>query len=307
MQLQCKVFPSSDLTRKQSFPVILLFVLSVPFIPIFIFYESRVAKNPVLDLHLFESRNLCIACLLSFISGTAHLTPILLFPLYLSAIKSIPQRTSNVITLTLILAFGTTPFLSAHILSKTRFSRFRLTALTASIVYALGASLTLTLSPSTPFGVVLAYSLLLGAGAGAIAVPAALLGPLSGAPHQVASVITLLSSCHALGAAGSTILIADLLASEFVRALRAEGLRGALEVVGGARLAGLETLMGTLEYRAGVVRAVVSGYRAANVPGVVMGAVYAAALVALRGLDVRRTSKKVVDVSPVEGSSITQR
>jgi hypothetical protein len=279
-------------------------VLSVPLIPIFIFYELKVAKMPIINMHLFQTRNISLACLFNFISGTAYLTPILLFPLHLSAIKSFPQRTSNALTLVLILSLGLAPMLTAHILSKTHFARFRITALTGSMIYTLGAALTLTTSPSTPVSAILTYSLLLGTGAGTITVPSALLGPLSGTPPNVASIVTTLASSNALGAAGSTVLLTDLLASEFVRALRREGLDDAatagagMNVVGGARLPGIEqiTTQGGVD-RDAIVNAVVSAYQAANVPGVIMGVVFAAALLGLQGLDVPRlpSSKPVVD------------
>jgi hypothetical protein len=283
--------------------IILLFTLSIPLLPIFILYELKIATTPIINIHLFQIRNISLGCLFNFISGTAHLSPILLFPLHISAVKSTPQTATKALTLIPILSLGLTPLLSAHILSTTRFSRFRITALTGTLIYTLGGALTLTTTPSTPISALLAYSVLLGFGAGTITIPSSLLGPLSGSPPFTATVVTTLHSCYILGTATSTVLLADLLAGEFMRALSREGFDTAgavVTVVGGVRLPRIGTTSGGVDHGR-VARAVASAYRAANVPGVVLGVVFAVALLGLVGLDVRREPS--VSAKPVESDS----
>jgi hypothetical protein len=140
-----------------------------------------------------------------------------LFPLNVSTAKSLSETTTQSLTLIPILTLGLTPMLSAHILYTTRASRFRITS---PPIYTLGGALTLTTTPSTPTSAFLAYSVLLGFGAGTITITSSLLGPLSGCPPFTATVVTTLHGCDLLGTATST---ANLLADEFVRALSREG------------------------------------------------------------------------------------
>lgn len=59
-----------------------MFVLAVVLSPIFVVYELKYAKNPVVDMTLFSNHNVRIACLINFLTGASNFGVIFFLPRY---------------------------------------------------------------------------------------------------------------------------------------------------------------------------------------------------------------------------------
>jgi MFS family permease len=259
--------------------MILMLAFGMLLIPLFVIYEIKLAKVPVIDVRMFKIRNIPIACAMNFLNGAAYFGAIVFLPRFFIVVKGSSLLTSALDMLALVLFMGISSLLAAHSISHS--GKFRLVALVGASSYAFGAALILTVESSTPSANAIAYSVFIGIGAGIIFIPAVILGPMSCKPSENASVNGFLSFLRTLGGATAVILFSDLLETGFTHTLRGQIPDGLLQQ--GIQLADEQALYP--QYRNQIVQAFTQGYRLTNVPAVAIGALFALFLLALPDVD----------------------
>ncbi|GAC1365263.1 MAG: MDR family MFS transporter [Ktedonobacteraceae bacterium] len=145
-----------------SVPSIALFAATIILIGAFIYQERRAAE-PILPLTLFSNRIIVISSLGGVILGVIMFGITSYVPLFMQGVKGGSATDAGIILGPLLLAWPITATLSGKIVIR---YGYRLTALSGSIVTAVGVGMILFFNAQTSLAVIIIAMLLVGAGLG---------------------------------------------------------------------------------------------------------------------------------------------
>ncbi|KAF8521173.1 major facilitator superfamily-domain-containing protein [Gautieria morchelliformis] len=262
-----------------SAPIIVLFVVGAALIPVFVFYELKVAKNPVVDMHLFTIPNIPIACLINFLTGAAYFGAVFFLPRYFIDIFGSSLVKAGLQMLGITLAVGVSSVFGAILISK--LGQVRLVGAIGGALYALGGGLMLLAGRSTSGATVIGFSVLMGLGSGILYQPSLVVGPMSVKPHQVAGISGFLSFLRTLGGTFATPLLTAIYETSFTATLRGKIPNELIDQ--GLGLADQHAKFP--QYDNVILDALVKGYHIGNIPSIVFGVAYLVAVVMLRDID----------------------
>ncbi|KAF9237385.1 major facilitator superfamily domain-containing protein [Melanogaster broomeanus] len=252
-----KIFPWN------SAPIVSLFVIGGLLIPVFVYYELKVAEQPIVDIALFSIPNIPITCLINFLTGAGYFGSVFFLPRYFIDVKGSTLVTSGIQMFGLILTLGASSVLGANILSKT--GQVRLIGVVGGVLYALGSALMLMVGRYTPAARTIGFSVISGVASGLLYQPSLVVGPMSVKPHQVAGISGFLSFLRTLGGTRSRGQLPDSLVNQ------------------GLGLA--DNHAQYPQYENQILDALVKAYHLGTVPAVCFGVVYAVAVAMLRNVD----------------------
>ncbi|KIJ11030.1 hypothetical protein PAXINDRAFT_181939 [Paxillus involutus ATCC 200175] len=262
-----------------SAPIISLFVLGGLLIPVFVYYELKIAEHPVLDITLFSIPNIPITCLINFLTGAGYFGSVFFLPRYFIDVKGSSLVTSGIQMFGLILTLGASSVLGANILSQT--GQIRLIGVVGGVLYALGSGLMLLVGHYTPAAVVIGFSAITGIASGLLYQPSLVVGPISCQPHQIAGVSGFLSFLRTLGGTFATALLTAIYETSFTQSLRGQ-IPDSL-VNQGLGLA--DDRAQYPQYENQILDALVKAYHLGTIPAVCFGVIYAVSVVMLRNVD----------------------
>ncbi|KAF7308867.1 MFS general substrate transporter [Mycena kentingensis (nom. inval.)] len=263
----------------KSAPIIVMFCLAAALVPVFWLYETRYAKNPVVDMSLFTYHNVRIACIINFLTGAANFGTIFFLPRYFIDIKNSSLVTESVQLLGLTLSIGVASAFGANLISQT--GQVRLTGLFGAVLYTLGSCLMLSVGARTSNALVILYSCFWGLGTGVLYQPSMVVGPMSVKPHQIAGISGFLAFLRTFGGTVATALLTAIFETSFTSTLRGTVPEDLLAQ--GLGLADNHAMYP--EFSDMIVSALVKGYHLGVIPAIVFGVIYGGAVVLLRGLD----------------------
>jgi MFS family permease len=248
-------------------------------IPIFVFYELKFAKYPVVDMHLFTIPNIPIACLINFLTGAAYFGAVFLLPRYYIDIFGSDLIKAGLQMLGITLAVGVSSIFGAYLISK--LGQVRLMGAIGAAIYTLGGGLMILVGRHTSGATVIGFSILMGLGSGILFQPSVIVGPMSVKPHQVAETSGFLSFLRTFGGTFATPLLTAIYETSFTGTLR-----GKIpdELVNqGLGLADQHAKFP--QYNEAILDALVKAFHIGNVPSIVFGVAYLVAVVMLRDID----------------------
>jgi MFS family permease len=263
----------------QSGPIIGMFVASAAIVPIFVFYELKVAKEPIVDMRLFAIRNVSVACLVNFITGAGYFGALFFLPRYFIDIKNSSLVLSGLQMFGIISGLAISSVFGANLISYT--GQIRLIGLTGGVLYAIGSGLMLLITKDTSSANVIGWSVILGFGSGILYQPSLVIGPMSVKPHQIAGISGFLSFLRTLGGTFATALLTAIFETSFTTTLRGK-IPDAL-VDQGLGLADDHSQYP--QYSNTILDALISAYHKGSIPGIALGAMYAIAIMLLSNID----------------------
>ncbi|KAF8491133.1 major facilitator superfamily domain-containing protein [Gautieria morchelliformis] len=262
-----------------SAPIIVLFVVGAALIPVFVFYELKVAKYPVVDMHLFTIPNIPIACLINFLTGAAYFGAVFFLPRYFIDIFGSSLVNSGLQMLGITLAVGISSVFGANLISK--LGQVRLMGAVGGALYALGGGLMFLVGRHTSGASVIGFSVLMGLGSGILYQPSLIVGPMSVKPHQIAGISGFLAFLRTLGGTFATPLLTAIYETSFTGTLRGQIPDNLVNQ--GLGLA--DQHADFPQYDNVILDALVKAFHIGNVPAIVFGAAYLVAVVMLRNID----------------------
>ncbi|KAH7886989.1 major facilitator superfamily domain-containing protein [Phlebopus sp. FC_14] len=262
-----------------SAPIISLFVVGGLLIPVFVYYELKVAEHPVVDIRLFSIPNIPITCLINFLTGAGYFGSVFFLPRYFIDVKGSSLVLSGVQMFGLILTLGISSVVGANILSQT--GQVRLIGLVGGLLYALGSGLMLIVGRYTPAALAIGFSVITGTASGLLYQPSLVVGPMSVKPHQIAGISGFLSFLRTLGGTFATALLTAVFETSFTQSLR--GQLPDYLVDQGLELA--DNYAQYPQYEEQILNALVKGYHVGTIPAVCFGVIYAIAVIMLRNVD----------------------
>jgi MFS family permease len=263
-----------------------MFVAGGLMIPIFVIYESKYTKNPIVDIHLFKLHNIHIACIINFLTGAAHFGAVFFLPRYFINIKGSSLVTSGLQMFGLTLSIGISSVFGANLISQT--GQIRLVGLLGATLYALGAGLIFTVGRTTPTTAVIGFSVLWGLGSGILYQPSLIVGPMSVKPQEIAGISGFLSFLRTLGGTFATALLTAIFETSFTNELR--GVVPDDLLAQGLGLADNYALYPQYAHR--ILDALVKSFHLGAMPAIAFGVAYGVSVVMLRDLDFVPTWRK---------------
>ncbi|KAJ7769955.1 major facilitator superfamily domain-containing protein [Mycena metata] len=281
-----------------SAPIIVMFVLGAALMPIFVIYELRYAKNPIVDMHLFKLHNVQIAVIINFLTGAANFGTIFFLPRYFIDIKNSSLINESYQLFGLTLSVGVASVFGANLISQS--GQMRLVGLLGAILYTLGSGLMLSVNAATSSAVVIVFSAFWGMGTGVLYQPSMVVGPMSVKPDQIAGISGFLAFLRTLGGTFSTALLTSIFETSFTSTLRGVVPDDLLSQ--GLGLADNHLLYP--QYSDTIVAALVKAFHLGTIPTIVFGVVYGGAVVLLKGLDfVPAWRKKQIEAAQVRAEA----
>lgn len=141
-------------------------VIGVSAFAVFIWYEAKIAKTPLIPMHIFCSVGpasaLAITCLHSFIFIACDF----FLPLYYQIVLKFSPLKSGLALLALVVPLSLATFLTGMIVRK--IGKFTLFMLTGSSMMLLGVSLLTTLGTHTDWAKIICFQIVLGVGVGQV-------------------------------------------------------------------------------------------------------------------------------------------
>ena len=139
--------------------------LAVGLVMLCVFYVvERRAPEPLLPLELFHSRLYASSIATVFLSGAAMFGPLLYVPLYIQAVTGASATQSGTVVLPMTLAMVVASIVCGQLLSRT--GRYRRSALVGLLLMAAGMGLLAAMDVGTPYEMVVANMIVVGAGLG---------------------------------------------------------------------------------------------------------------------------------------------
>lgn len=247
--------------------------------PIFALYELKMAKNPVVDIHLFSTRNIPIACLINFTTGAAYFGAIFFLPRYFTDIKNSSLITAALQMLGVMFSLAVSTAFAANLISKT--GQLRLVGFIGGVLYTVSSGVVLLIARNTPSVNVIGWSILMGFGSGIMYQPALVVGSMSVQPHQMAVISAFMGFLRTLGGIFATALLTTIFETRFKTVLRGQVPD---ELVNqGLRLADNHSKYP--QYSDTVLDAMIKAYHDGSVPGIAMGLAYAICVACLQNID----------------------
>ncbi|KAJ2161146.1 hypothetical protein GGF46_001736 [Coemansia sp. RSA 552] len=131
---------------------------------IFLLIEWKVAREPMMPLHLFKVRNVAASSVAHFFLGACCYAPIMFIPLWEISVKQASDVEAGLRLLPLMGAMVVSAGASGAILL--RFGRYREMIWACGVLVALGCSLLILYKPSTSSGERIGFLILIGLGLG---------------------------------------------------------------------------------------------------------------------------------------------
>ncbi|EQD46822.1 drug resistance transporter, EmrB/QacA subfamily, partial [mine drainage metagenome] len=145
--------------------IIGLAIASVVLLVLFCLVELR-ATEPVIPMRLFRNRTFNAASAVGFVIGFTMFGAIVYLPLYLQIVHGASPTKSGLELLPMVLGMLTTFIVSGQLVSRT--GRYKIFPIAGSAVTALGLDLMAHLGPTTSFGYVALYMVVVGLGLGLV-------------------------------------------------------------------------------------------------------------------------------------------
>ncbi|KAI9805945.1 MAG: hypothetical protein M1825_000559 [Sarcosagium campestre] len=144
--------------------VICLIVFGLVMGGVFLLIEGKVARYPLMPLHLFKRRSNVAALLICFCHGFVYISGSYYLPLFFQAVRGSSPLASGVDTIPLATIQCVSGVITGLLIHKT--GRYLELIWAGMIVMTLGFGLFVSLSPSTPLGVIVAFEIVAGLGIG---------------------------------------------------------------------------------------------------------------------------------------------
>jgi EmrB/QacA subfamily drug resistance transporter len=132
---------------------------------IFAVWENHVAE-PILTLHLFESRAFTVAVILSFVVGMALFGALTFLPLYAQGVLGYSAQDAGLVLSPLMLGFVLGSLVGGQLTTRT--GRYKTQTIIGMAVAVAGTLLLSRLSASSPFSQAVIAMIVVGAGVGAV-------------------------------------------------------------------------------------------------------------------------------------------
>lgn len=277
IELGNKVFPWN------SAPIILLFLLGGLLIPVFVCYELKAAKQPVVDMRLFAIPNIPVTCFINFLTGAGYFGAVFFLPRYFIDVKGSSLVTSGLQMFGLILTLGVSSVVGANILSQT--GQVRLIGIVGGALYALGSGLMFLVGRDTPAAQTIGISVITGVASGLLYQPSLVVGPMSVQPHQIASISGFLSFLRTLGGTFATALLTAVFETSFTTALERGGVVPQSLIDQGLGLADDAAAGMWPQYENEIISSLVRAYHLGTIPAICFGVLYAIAVPFLKRVD----------------------
>ncbi|ORX69989.1 MFS general substrate transporter [Linderina pennispora] len=145
--------------------VICCIVFGVLIGALFVFYEAKYAKEPILPMYLFKTRNIALSVFGHLFYGAVVYAPLIFIPQWALVVKNTTPLTSSLYTIPMSIAEGIVVGLIGLAVTKT--GRYRECLWFGSVCLLVAASLLITLDGNSSSGKVVGFMVLYGVGFGA--------------------------------------------------------------------------------------------------------------------------------------------
>jgi len=145
--------------------VIGLLILSVVLLFMFIRAE-RIAKNPLLPLHLFSSRTYTFTAVASFLVNALMYAGIIYLPLFMQDVAKTSASGAGMLVMPMVFSLIIASVLAGRIITAMR--RYKPVAVGGFVIVGTGILMLATLSPSSSIAFIIVATILLGAGTGTL-------------------------------------------------------------------------------------------------------------------------------------------
>ncbi|KAI3030180.1 transcriptional regulator family: Fungal Specific TF [Aspergillus niger] len=144
--------------------VIAPLLLGVALIGVFLFVEFKVARLPLIPLHMFKNSHVSICILTSFLTGFMTFVNLYYLPQFYQVARGDSALRSGILILPLILSQIVTSFTSGFLVSK--YSCYRINLIVGYALWTIASGLFTMVTPSTSAAVLVVFQLLTGLGSG---------------------------------------------------------------------------------------------------------------------------------------------
>jgi len=144
--------------------VISMFFVFAFFAVLFVYIEMKVAKNPVIPMHLFANRNFVLCCVVVFLMMMGFLGIVFFVPVFYQDVKGSSATVSGLQLLAVIGGFLVFSIITGGLIAKT--GHFKIFPPLGGLIASLGFGLAYQFRPDIPQGEVVAYLLIIGIGMG---------------------------------------------------------------------------------------------------------------------------------------------
>ena len=131
----------------------------------FAIWENH-APEPVLSLHLFESRTFTVAVILSFLMGVALFGALTFLPLYAQGVLGYSAQDAGLVLSPMMIGFVVGSLIAGQITTRT--GRYKVQTIIGMAVGVVGMFMLSRLSASTPFSLAIISMSITGVGVGAV-------------------------------------------------------------------------------------------------------------------------------------------
>ncbi|GLA46667.1 hypothetical protein AnigIFM63604_011268 [Aspergillus niger] len=139
-------------------------LLGVALIGLFLFVEFKVARLPLIPLHMFKNSHVSICILTSFLTGFMTFVNLYYLPQFYQVARGDSALRSGILILPLILSQIVTSFTSGFLVSK--YSCYRINLIVGYALWTIASGLFTMVTPSTSAAVLVVFQLLTGLGSG---------------------------------------------------------------------------------------------------------------------------------------------
>ncbi|KAJ1943135.1 hypothetical protein FBU59_003003 [Linderina macrospora] len=172
---------------------------------VFVYYEANYAKEPILPMYLFKTRNVALAVLGHLVFGAVTYAPLIFIPQWALVVKNTTPITSGLYTMPLPVAEGFAVVIAGILVTK--FGRYRECLWFGATCLLVAATLLITLHRSTHSAEVIGIMVLYGIGFGACIQTLILTAQVSAAGRDSATSTT---ACLFMRSLGSMLVVAVL-------------------------------------------------------------------------------------------------
>jgi EmrB/QacA subfamily drug resistance transporter len=149
-----------------SHPAVIALMIVAGLVGVVLFSWERRLERGVLPVRLMKGRDLTLALLVAFITGTAIMGLVFFTPVFLQVAAGASPSESGVLMLPLMGAFMATSIISGRVIA--RIGRYKAFPVAGTIVLAVGFGLLGTMSVETPLGLVAVFLAIAGIGVGLV-------------------------------------------------------------------------------------------------------------------------------------------
>ena len=199
-------------------PVILgLFAFAVTALALFTWVERR-AVEPVIPLKLFKVPIFGVATLVGFLLSVGMFGTLLFMPLYVQGVLNLSAQNSGVITTPLMFSFVASALVAGQIMTRT--GKYKITAVVAAALMAVGLYLFTRLGVNTPYTVVVWDMVIMGFGLGGM-LPIMNVAVQNAFPYHMMGIVNAAQQfVRSLGAVIAAPILGTVLANVFAAQMK---------------------------------------------------------------------------------------